>query len=127
VKLYLDESLPSDELARRRRIVVERQLRYQQTEKGKAARVRERERKRTKIHDLLAEAKSGGCVDCGRTDLPREVLDFDHVFGPREFSPSLAFGIAANKREIAKCQVRCPTCHALRHYNERTVEYGRNI
>lgn len=84
-------------------------------------------RRAARIRALIAEAKVGGCVDCGRADLPLEVLDLDHVRGERQFSlaQATARGVAAVKEELAKCEVRCPTCHALRHYHERVVAHGR--
>lgn len=77
---------------------------------------------------MIREKKATGCVDCGRDDLPPEVLDLDHVHGDREFSLAKAstMGIARIKAELEKCEVRCPTCHALRHFRERANGFGRN-
>jgi integrase len=102
--------------------------RYGATEKGKVNRRLQLSRRRDRIRVLLAEAKAGGCVDCRRTDLPIEVLDFDHVHGQPEIRLAQAtqYGIGRVQRELAKCEVRCPTCHALRHWRARQNSYGRN-
>jgi hypothetical protein len=57
-------------------------------------------------------------VDCG-AELPPEVMDLDHVYGDKEFTFGTNTTIANTEREIAKCEVRCPTCHRLRHYIEQ--------
>lgn len=102
-----------------------------QTPEGKAAwRAAEAEvnaSHRAKKRALVLAAKAHGCVDCGRTDLPPEVIDLDHVRGVKSFSLGAAarYSLPAVVAEIAKCDPRCPTCHALRHYRERVSEYGR--
>jgi len=55
-----------------------------------------------------------GCVDCGERD--PVVLDFDHV-GPKRASVAHLVrdhGLAALRKEIAQCVVRCANCHRIR-------------
>lgn len=73
---------------------------------------------RERQRQLVAEAKTGPCVDCGRDDLPVEAMDLDHVPGRGEKLFTLS---TVRKRpigqviaEIAKCDRVCPTCHRLR-------------
>lgn len=62
--------------------------------------------------------KSGGCVDCGGF----KRLEFDHVD-----KASKLFSVSTRTRsarksllaEIAKCVVRCKSCHSKRHAAEQ--------
>lgn len=94
---------------------------------ARARKAADAEQHRAKKRALVAEAKAQGCVDCRRTDLPAEILDLDHVRGPVLFrlSDASAHSIPKVVAEIEKCEPRCPTCHALRHYRERVGEHGR--
>jgi hypothetical protein len=69
---------------------------------------------------IIREAKSGPCVDCD-TIYPPECMDLDHVRGIKEFCLSKGHAYSKTRilAEIAKCELRCPTCHRLRHYHER--------
>lgn len=55
------------------------------------------------------------CVDCGETN--PVVLDFDHRGNKdHEIAKLIKSGwLAALKREIPKCDVRCSNCHRIRH------------
>lgn len=70
------------------------------------------------------EAREQPCVDCG-IELPPMIMEMDHVRGEKEFSLAQARltsrDITAERleAEIAKCDVRCPNCHRMRHYLER--------
>lgn len=84
---------------------------------------------RQKIHSIINAHKDQPCTDCG-VCLPVDVMELDHVRGaklftiaqwnkgalPREKGQSREDAI---RNEIAKCDVRCPNCHKLRHYYER--------
>ena len=56
------------------------------------------------------------CIDCGCTDI--RVLEFDHVREKkvREVSQMINRGCSWStiEAEIAKCEVRCATCHRIR-------------
>lgn len=81
-------------------------------------------KRRLRIQAIVAAAKDKPCVDCG-TRLPFECMELDHVRGEKRFavghrnSPSRYISIEDLVAEIAKCDVRCPNCHRLRHYRER--------
>jgi hypothetical protein len=71
---------------------------------------------------LLYDWKAAPCVDCG-VELPPEVMEADHVRG-KSF-PLTATAIARERRtveevaaELAKCELRCPNCHRMRHYRQ---------
>lgn len=90
-------------------------------------RVRERNRvanakRMTVLREIIDAAKSQPCVECGVT-LPPACMDLDHVRGQkrRTVGNGSGFGVETLRAEIAKCEVRCPNCHRLRHYYERTV------
>jgi len=74
---------------------------------------------------MVHDAKKKPCIDCGRDDLPPEVMELDHVRGEKAFEVSQPHGVRCVdgktrlqmlEDEIAKCDPRCPTCHRLRHY-----------
>jgi hypothetical protein len=60
------------------------------------------------VHGILAR---GRCVDCGEPDML--VLEFDHVGVKRAQISRMVFNVslAALKREIAECEIRCCNCH----------------
>lgn len=91
---------------------------YNESVATAAQNTRYRQRVRDAIQDY--KASFGGCVDCGRNDLPLEVYELDHVRGEKLFGCSSAsqYSLPAMLAELAKCDLRCPTCHALRHYHE---------
>lgn len=61
------------------------------------------------------------CVDCGLDDI--EILEFDHVIGNKKhnIASMLKDGstIGNIRKEIAKCEVRCPNCHRRRHMKDQ--------
>jgi hypothetical protein len=61
------------------------------------------------------------CVDCGETD--PLLLEFDHVRGKKKVAVSQMVGqgysIEAIQEEIAKCDVRCVSCHRKRTFDDR--------
>ncbi|CAB4179375.1 hypothetical protein UFOVP1033_102 [uncultured Caudovirales phage] len=77
------------------------------------------------IYDHL---KSHPCVDCGDKDILS--LDFDHIRGAKKrYNIAHAFmltGMTIKKleTEVAKCDVRCRKCHAIRtHINSNSWKY----
>lgn len=87
----------------------------------------ENRRYRAKVRAIIDEFKRSfdGCVDCGRSDLPLEVYDLDHEDGEKEFRVSSArYSIPRVQSELAKCKLRCPTCHRMRHYREKYANMG---
>lgn len=95
-------------------------VRAQQNARAKAhpdspARVRSRKHMRQKAA-WLAEQKAKPCMDCGGT-FPSECMQFDHRPGEMK-----SFNISMRARstharvlaEIAKCDLVCANCHAIR-------------
>lgn len=63
------------------------------------------------------------CVDCNQTD--PESLTFDHVRGVKKATianmVNLGYSIKALQVEIAKCEIRCWTCHMKVEKKRRIV------
>ena len=82
---------------------------------NKAKYVASRQKIRIKKQQLIKEAKSAPCMDCGQS-YPSYVMDFDHNGAAKLYaiasydSSSLANLII----EIAKCDVVCSNCHRER-------------
>jgi len=70
--------------------------------------------------EFLRELRRVPCKDCGQTFLPHQ-MDFDHrdpdtkLFGIT-WSKALLAPRARLLAEIAKCDVVCANCHAVRTY-----------
>ncbi|HVI40498.1 MAG TPA: RNA ligase family protein [Anaerovoracaceae bacterium] len=83
---------------------------------GKGDRQAQYERRYKQRRHWLDSIKiASGCVDCQLTD-PPECLTFDHVRGPKKFNIGQSWnqGRQALQEEIAKCEVVCANCHAIR-------------
>lgn len=83
---------------------------------------------RQELRRLVGQIKmQRGCVDCGYAERP-EALQFDHVKDTkiRMISSMVNRGQswAAIAIEIAKCEVRCANCHAIRTM-ERLQHLGK--
>jgi len=73
---------------------------------------------------LAVEARSQPCVDCG-TSLPPRVMHLHHR-DPADKAFQVSVLVRRHpakldliRAEIAKCDVLCPNCHAMRHYREK--------
>jgi hypothetical protein len=79
-------------------------------------------RRRREFTQWIAEIKlARGCADCGYRDHP-EALHFDHLPGfSKDSGIARLFGRsrAAILAEIAKCEVVCANCHAVRTWARR--------
>ena len=65
---------------------------------------------------LNREKQRRGCVDCGYDKHPA-ALEFDHRDpGEKEFSIATGWNRSLDQllREVAKCDVRCGNCHAIK-------------
>jgi hypothetical protein len=89
---------------------------------NKAAVVAKKRRKRARLRQLIVEAKTVPCADCGRT-YPPYVMDFDHRGEKVTIVSKLPEhgSVAKLLAEIAKCDVVCANCH-----RERTFGSGRS-
>ena len=80
-------------------------------------------RLRTRNRDFVNEIKSTTpCTDCGQI-YPPYVMQFDHVLGGKRGNvASLAHSrvsIETLKTEMAKCELVCANCHAIRTHSWR--------
>ena len=84
------------------------------TEHGDERRVAERAKYAKFTRKIKAIKRKAGCADC-RTK--KGQLCFDHVRGKKLFTIAHACfrSWASVEAEIAKCEVRCPSCHRFRH------------
>jgi hypothetical protein len=74
-----------------------------------------RERKQERREYLDAYKRQQGCVDCGTSE---GLMEFDHRPGEdKRFAVSRGTGYSWEVllAEVAKCDVRCGTCHRKRH------------
>lgn len=79
----------------------------------------EAERKLKEVHDYQLKH---GCVDCGYKKHPA-ALEFDHMPGVKKVF-NIGEKIGSYSRdvlwaEIAKCEIVCANCHAIRTANRR--------
>lgn len=77
--------------------------------------------RKQRFKEIIREAKSVPCVDCGK-QYPPSAMDFDHVRGEKLFTIGSQLGRNRTEQEllaeIAKCDVRCAVCHRIRHHEE---------
>lgn len=96
--------------------------RYWATPHGKAVKRAQHKRYMDRKRAMVLAAKERPCVDCGIDWLPAAVMQMDHVRGEKEFLLSAAtqgsVSLPRLEAELAKCEPRCPNCHAMRHYEE---------
>lgn len=125
-KVMAYKDLTEEQKQRRRDYYREYHKRPHRKEPARRKAVVDQKRRRDKIRLLLLEAKNKPCTDCGIV-LPPEVMDFDHVRGKKLINIAHAtrakgyLSWAKMKEEIAKCDIRCPNCHRLRHHRERVA------
>lgn len=79
------------------------------------------EEKMKEIHEYQQEK---GCADCGYNEHPA-ALEFDHLISTKKlFNIGEQIGNRSRKvlwEEIAKCDVVCANCHAIRTANRRNL------
>lgn len=68
---------------------------------------------------IIREAKQRPCVDCGG-QFPSPAMHLDHVRGQKHLPVARmkSYSEARIRAEIAKCEVRCANCHAIRTWPE---------
>lgn len=87
--------------------------------KHRARRLRElharKLRNRAVFLALMADLKSKPCIDCNNC-FPTPAMSFDHVRGTKLYDVAQMRDqhINAVRREIAKCELVCLNCHAIR-------------
>ena len=89
--------------------------------KERARLARNREASKQSRRDIIREAKSVPCMDCG-VEYPYYVMDFDHRDpSQKSFTIGLIVGqgqpIALLMQEIEKCDVVCSNCHRIRTHS----------
>jgi hypothetical protein len=89
-------------------------------------RKRAHERRATNLAWLAAYKLDKGCADCGY-DQHLAALHFDHLPGHGKAGNLSRMTMCGRERllaEIAKCEVVCANCHAIRTYNRRLQAAG---
>lgn len=73
---------------------------------------------------IIRAAKDKPCMDCG-VAYPYYVMQFDHVVGDKKFNIGLIGPTSKRStllEEIAKCQVVCANCHAMRTHARKELK-----
>ena len=79
---------------------------------------------RKKAKEIILEAKSAPCIDCGKI-FPDYVMDFDHInpgikIAPVSIMIGKPYSIKRILEEMAKCELRCANCHRNKtHYEQQ--------
>lgn len=87
------------------------------------AKVRGRERADEKRRILREYLVKVGCADCGYNE-HHSALEFDHLPGQNKYKNVMAMCWDAWPKiwkEVAKCEVVCANCHAVRTFNRRML------
>ncbi len=73
--------------------------------------------RRQKCREFYNDLKNGPCTDCGNKFHP-VAMQWDHIGTDKEYSVSSirTWGREAILREIAKCELVCANCHAVRTF-----------
>jgi hypothetical protein len=86
-------------------------------------RLAQKRARKTALVEWVRELKKRPCADCGGRFHP-VAMHFDHLPGQqKEFDVGWAIRGYSRKRilaEIAKCDLVCANCHAVRTYERRT-------
>lgn len=97
---------------------------WQQT---KVDRLAKRKKRLDDLKKWYREIKSGPCVDCGES-FHFAAMQFDHLPSFEKIE-NIGISIRYSKeralRELAKCELVCSNCHAVRTYN-RNEDDGWN-
>lgn len=90
---------------------------YRQTEGGKAARKRARQKSLAQNKERLAELKEASpCADCGQ-HFPSVCMDYDHLRDKTKgvtLMVNTGYSWGRVLEEIEKCELVCANCHRLR-------------
>jgi hypothetical protein len=72
----------------------------------------------------IRSLKDEPCLDCGGK-FHYSAMQFDHVRGEKKFAISLAMSTTYSKErvleEIAKCDLVCANCHAIRTWQRMSI------
>ena len=107
----------------------QRRYHAKNTQKCRDMRNNWRARQAIKMREIVKEAKSVPCAECG-VEYPHYVMDLDHR-DPANKDMSVANMVGQQrslvrlKKEIAKCDVVCSNCHRVRTYNQYQAREGK--
>lgn len=79
--------------------------------------------KKAELREHIIAQKDKPCADCG-IKYPYYVMQFDHL-GDKEYTISKMASLGSKTKidkEIAKCEVVCANCHAIRTYERSRLE-----
>ena len=76
--------------------------------------------RRNAAAEFLRAEKAKPCMDCGQCFSP-ECMQFDHVRGVKVLALGnmKTYGLEKVKAEVAKCELVCSNCHAIRTHQRR--------
>lgn len=90
--------------------------------------LRDQRARTARNREFLDRVKSRPCLDCKWT-FPPECMDFDHVRGKKLFNVNTQSVSKAREKvlaEIAKCDLVCANCHAIRT-RKQMLKKGRRV
>jgi len=82
--------------------------------------------KKIELREYVRSQKDNPCVDCN-TKHPYYVMQFDHVRGEKYKELSRLINHGSKRRideEIAKCDLVCANCHAIRTWERNNLISG---
>ncbi len=122
-----DEALQRDNASRRARRADPakrahdniKQKEYRESEHGKQAHKRSRQKRREQNQDIVNMLKIAPCLDCGGL-FPVCAMQFDHARGKKRRCVSWMVTSGRPEKElraeIAKCDIVCANCHCVRTF-----------
>jgi len=92
--------------------------------RNKALYLAKNEKARRRKKEFLLQLKQQPCTDCGKT-YPHFVMEFDHLHSKwLPASQMRSHSWRKLREEIAKCEVVCANCHAVRTWMRRKKRVG---
>jgi hypothetical protein len=88
---------------------------------GREAKRESKRRRRRAVEAIVRAAKARPCADCGGT-FHFAAMQFDHLPGTAKterVSKMMTSSDAAVRAKMAKCEVVCANCHAVRTWRRR--------
>jgi hypothetical protein len=95
-------------------------------EKNKEAYIEKAFAKKVELREYVRQKKDNPCYDC-KKKYPYYVMQFDHVRGEKFKELSKLISHGSKKRideEIAKCELVCANCHAVRTWERNNLKSG---
>ena len=118
-----------DVMAKTPEIKLEYQRKRSKTSEYKEWRKQWSKTRRDETYTWLRQLKEKPCVDCGNS-FPHYVMQFDHIDPSSKKFALATIGSGTRSRlalenEVAKCELVCANCHAVRTWERDHMGNGR--